>query len=56
MKTDLREIYGAPTRHQTRLPQRGLQPFQNRIVLQYTLSASGLLSNQLKVAVANDFR
>jgi hypothetical protein len=42
----------SPARHQTRLPQRGLQPFQNRIVLRYTLSASGLLSNQLKVAVA----
>jgi hypothetical protein len=34
------------------LPQRDLQRFQNQIVLRYTLSASGFLSNQRKVAAA----
>src|SRR5207245_2385372 len=42
----------SPTRHQTPLPQPGLQRFQNQSVLRYTLSASGLLPSIAKVAAA----
>ena len=46
----------SPSRHQTRLPQRGLRRFQNRTVLRYTLSASGLSANRLKWLLHNNFR
>ena len=42
----------SPVRHQTPLPQGGLQQFQNQSILRYTLSASGLSSNRSKVVVA----
>ena len=46
----------SPSRHQTPLPQHGLQRFQNQTLLRYSPLCIGVLPNRLKWLLHNDFR